>query len=49
MFSHIWQIDPKDKHIHKNRHDHTQTQMWNMCVTVELLYGTQGRRERKRE
>jgi hypothetical protein len=39
----------KDKHIHKNRHDHTQTQMWNMFVTVELLYGTWGRRDRKRE
>jgi hypothetical protein len=35
--------------IHKDRHDHTQTQMWNMFVTVELLYGTQRRRERKRE
>jgi hypothetical protein len=49
VFSHIWKMDPKDKHIHKDRHDHTQTQMWNMCVTVELLYGTWGRRDRKRE
>jgi hypothetical protein len=21
VFSHTWQIDPKDKHIHKNKHD----------------------------
>jgi hypothetical protein len=39
----------KDKHINKNKHDHIQTQMWNIFVTVELLYGTQGKRERKRE
>jgi hypothetical protein len=49
VFSHTWKIDPKDKRIHKDRHDHTQTQMWNMFVTVELLYGTRGRKERKRE
>jgi hypothetical protein len=38
----------KDKHIHKNKHDHIQTQMQNM-LTVELLYVTWGKRERKRE
>jgi hypothetical protein len=38
----------KDKHIHKNKLDHIQTQVWNMFVTVELLYGTWGKRERKR-
>jgi hypothetical protein len=27
VFSHTWTIDPKDKHIHKNKHDHMQTQM----------------------
>jgi hypothetical protein len=39
----------KDKHIHKNKYDHIQTQRWNMFVTVELLYGTQKTGERKRE
>jgi hypothetical protein len=39
----------KNKHIHKNKHDHIKTQMYNMFVTVELFYGTQGKRERKRE
>jgi hypothetical protein len=39
----------KDKQIHKNKHDHIQTQMYNMFATVELLYGTQGKRERKRK
>jgi hypothetical protein len=39
----------KDKHVHKAKHEHIQTQMQNMFVTVELLYGTRGRRERKRE
>jgi hypothetical protein len=49
MFSLItWKIDPKDKHMHKNKHDHLQTQLQNMFVTVELLYGTQGKKERKR-
>jgi hypothetical protein len=27
IFSHMWKIDPKDKHIHKNKPDHTQTHM----------------------
>jgi hypothetical protein len=27
VFSHMWKIDPKDKHIHKNKYDHTQTHM----------------------
>jgi hypothetical protein len=27
VFSHIWKLDLKDKHIHKNRHDQIQTQM----------------------
>jgi hypothetical protein len=49
VFSNIWKIDPKDKHIHKNKHDHTQTEMLNMFVIMELLYGTWGKRERKRE
>jgi hypothetical protein len=39
----------KDKHIHKNKHDYIQTQIQNMSVRVEILYGTQGKRERKRE
>jgi hypothetical protein len=39
----------KEKHIHKTEPDHTQTQIYNMFVTVELLYGICGKRERKRE
>jgi hypothetical protein len=27
VFSHMLKIDPKDKHIHKNKHDHIQTHM----------------------
>jgi hypothetical protein len=27
VFSHTWKIDSKDKHIHKNNHDHVQTHM----------------------
>jgi hypothetical protein len=49
IFSHMWKMDPKDKHIHKNKHDHVKIQMQNMFVTVELLCGTRGRREKKRE
>jgi hypothetical protein len=45
----MWKIDSKDKHIHKNKHDHIQTYMKNMFVIVELLYGTWGRRKSKRE
>jgi hypothetical protein len=45
----MWKIDPNDKHTHKNKHDHIQTYMYNIFVTVELLYGTWGKRDRKRE
>jgi hypothetical protein len=27
VFLHMWKIDPKDKHIHKNEHEHIQTFM----------------------
>jgi hypothetical protein len=39
----------KDKHTHKNKHDCIQTQMLNIFVIVELLYGIPRKRERKRE
>jgi hypothetical protein len=42
-------IDPKGKHIHKNKQDHTQSYMYNMSVIVELHCGTWGRKERKRK
>jgi hypothetical protein len=45
----VWTIDAKDKHINKNKHAHIQTQILNMIITAELLYGIQGNRERKRE
>jgi hypothetical protein len=34
MFSHTWKADPKDKLIHKDKHDHTQTQMQNMIIIL---------------
>jgi hypothetical protein len=42
----MWKIDPKDKHILKNKHDHTHIHMYNTLVAVELLHGTQGKRGR---
>jgi hypothetical protein len=42
-------VDPKVKHIDKNKHVHVQTHVQNIFVIVKLLCGTQGRRERKRE
>jgi hypothetical protein len=27
VFSHMGEKDPKDKHIHENKHDHMQTHM----------------------
>jgi hypothetical protein len=45
----MWKIDPKDKYIHKNKHDHIQIYMKNMFTIVELPYGTWGRRGGKRE
>jgi hypothetical protein len=46
VFSHMWKIGPKIN-IHKTKHDHTH--YIDMFLIVELLYGTQERRERKRE
>jgi hypothetical protein len=43
----MWKIDPKDKHIHKNKHALIQIHMQNTSVIVEQLYGTQEKRERK--
>jgi hypothetical protein len=37
----MWKIDPKDKHIHKNKH-HIQIDMKNMFVIVELLMELRG-------
>jgi hypothetical protein len=45
----MWKIDSTDKCTYKSKHDHIHTYIENMSVIVELLYGTQGRRERKRE
>jgi hypothetical protein len=42
-------IDPKDKHTHKSKHDPIHIYIENLFVILGLLYGTQGRRERKRE
>jgi hypothetical protein len=32
----MWKIDPKDKHIHKNKHYHIQNHLQNIFVIVEL-------------
>jgi hypothetical protein len=45
----MWKIDPKDEHIHKNKHDHIQNYVQSMFVIVGIPYGTWGRKERKRE
>jgi hypothetical protein len=44
----MWEINPKDKNVHKIN-TITCKLMQNMIVIVELLYGIQGRMERKRE
>jgi hypothetical protein len=31
----MWKIDPKDKHLHKSKHDHIQSHILNMFI-VEL-------------
>jgi hypothetical protein len=49
VFPQMWKMDPKDKHIHKNKQYHMQTLIQSVFVIVELLYGTEGRRERKGE
>jgi hypothetical protein len=46
IFPHTGKIDLKIN-IYTNKCDHIQTQMKNMFATVELFYGTQGKRERK--
>jgi hypothetical protein len=46
VFTHMWKIDPKDKHTQRQTWSFTNSKMF---VIVELLYGTWGMRERKRE
>jgi hypothetical protein len=40
IFSYMWKTNPKDKHRHKNKCDHTQIHMQNMFLMVEIFYGT---------
>jgi hypothetical protein len=40
MFSLMWKIDPKDKHIYKTKYHSTHIYVESMFGTVELLYGT---------
>jgi DNA transposition AAA+ family ATPase len=35
-YSHMGKIDPKDKYIHKNKHDHIQT--YNVCNSGTTLW-----------
>jgi hypothetical protein len=44
----MWKIDPKTKHIHKNKNNHVITKII-MFVIMGLLEGIRGKRKRKRE
>jgi hypothetical protein len=37
IFSHVWETDPKDNHIHRYEHDHTYICIQNMFPIVELF------------
>jgi hypothetical protein len=37
VFSHMWKIDPKDKQIHKNKHDNIQTHKEYICSSGSTL------------
>jgi hypothetical protein len=43
----MWKIDPKDKHILKNKHDQIQTLMYNMFATwnYSMELGERGKRK----
>jgi hypothetical protein len=47
IFSHMWKIDQKDKHIHKCKYYHIYIERENMFSIVGLFDETKGRRERK--
>jgi hypothetical protein len=47
-FSHRWKIDPKNKHIHKNKYYHIQTHVEHVCNSGTTVWNS-GRRKRKRE
>jgi hypothetical protein len=49
VLSQKWKIDPKNKCIHKYKHDHIDVYRENMFVMEGLFEGTKGRRKRKRE
>jgi hypothetical protein len=37
FFSHTWKMNPKDKHIHKDKHDLTQTYVEYVCNSRTTL------------
>jgi hypothetical protein len=45
---HMWKIDPKDKHIHKNKHEHIQTHVEHVCNSETTLWnsGKEGKEKR---
>jgi hypothetical protein len=49
LFSQTWKIDPKDKHIHKNKYDHIQTHMYNVCNNGTNLWKTGKEEKEKRK
>jgi hypothetical protein len=48
LLSHTKKMNPK-RNLYKNNYDHKLTQMYSTFEPVEQVYGTQGRREPKRE
>jgi hypothetical protein len=49
VFSHVWKVKPKDKHIHKNKHDrYTSSYVEHACNSGSILWnlGKEGKEKR---
>jgi hypothetical protein len=44
----MWKTDPKDKHIHKNKHNHTNSYVEHVCNSGTTLWnsGKEGKQKR---
>jgi hypothetical protein len=48
VFSHMWMIDPKDKHIHKNKHDPINSHVEHVCNSETILWNSRKEGKEKR-
>jgi hypothetical protein len=51
IFSHMWKTDPKDKHMHKTKHNHIHLYIEHVCNSGIIIWnsGEEGKEKRMME